>query len=222
VRCIGRVDLRLQDELQNRVVELTRRAREMRVTNAAGTDIRFENSPERPVLSEMWAHQPGARFLLGQIAWAPIEQSIQGRIAFDGSFYGGAPADLPRLSQPIVFHVKDGVCGQITGGAEAKFVRQWLESLHDANMYHEAHICYGLNPGARASGICVEDERIWGVTEWGFGHQGIQFKAGGLPAVSHLDGICLNSSVWQDGEQVLDGGRFVHPQLLELSARLGK
>jgi len=222
VRCIGKVDLKLQDELQNRLVELTRRARSMRISNAAGTDVRFENSPERPVLSEMWAHRPGARFLLGQIAWAPIERSIQGRIAFDGSFYGGAPADLPRLSEPIVFHVEDGVCRQISGGAEAKFVRQWMESLKDPNMYHEAHVCYGLNPGARASGICVEDERIWGVTEWGFGHQGIQFQAGGVPAVSHLDGICLASSVWQDGEQVLEAGRFVHPQLVELAARLGK
>jgi leucyl aminopeptidase (aminopeptidase T) len=222
VRCIGKVDLKLQDELQNRVVELTQRARKMRISTAAGTDVRFENSPERKVLSEMWAHRPGARFLLGQIAWAPLERSIQGRIAFDGSFYGGAPADLPRLSEPIVFHVEDGVCTEITGGPEAKFVRQWMESLKDPNMYHEAHVCYGLNPGARASGICVEDERIWGATEWGFGHQGIQLQGGGVPAVSHLDGICLASSVWQDGEQVLDAGRVVHPELVELAARLGK
>jgi leucyl aminopeptidase (aminopeptidase T) len=68
----------------------------------------------------------------------------------------------------------------------------------------------------------VEDERIWGVTEWGFGHQGIQFKANGVPAVSHLDGICLSSSVWQDGEQVLDSGRIVHRDLIELAARMGK
>ena len=110
-----------------------------------------------------------------------------------------------------MFHVKDGVCTEITGGTEAKFVRHWMESLKDPNMYHEAHICYGLNPGARASGICIKDERIWGVTEWGFGHQGIQFQAGGLPAVSHLDGICLNSSVWQNGEQALDHGLMKSP-----------
>ncbi len=222
VRCVGRVDLALQAEFQERVVDLTRRAGKMRITTAAGTDVSFENSPDRPVLSEMWAHAPGCRFLLGQIAWAPVEKSIQGAIAFDGSFYGGAPADFPRLSQPIVFHVQDGVCTQITGGSEAAFVRKWMESLKDPHMYYEAHVCYGCNPGARPSGVCVEDERIWGATEWGFGHQGIQFKAGGVPAVSHLDGICLNSSVWQDGVQVLDQGRFVHPQLAGLAARMGK
>ncbi len=222
VRCIGRVDLALQAEFQERLVDLTRRARKMRITTAAGTDVSFENSPDRPVISEMWAHAAGCRFLLGQIAWAPIEESIQGAIAFDGSFYGGAPADFGRLSSPIVFHVRDGVCTEITGGSEAVFVRKWMTSLKDPNMYHEAHVCYGCNPGAQASGVCVEDERIWGVTEWGFGHQGIQFKANGVSAVSHLDGICLSSSVWQDGEQVLDSGRIVHRDLIELAARMGK
>jgi leucyl aminopeptidase (aminopeptidase T) len=222
VRCIAKVDLALQAEFQERLVALTRRAQKMRIATAAGTDVSFENSPDRPVISEMWAHSPGCRFLLGQIAWAPLEKTIQGVIAFDGSFYGGAPADFGRLFTPIVFHVHDGVCTDITGGTEAAFVRTWMSSLKDPNMYHEAHVCYGCNPGAQPSGVCVEDERIWGVTEWGFGHQGIQFKADGVPAVSHVDGICLNSSVWQDGEQVLDSGRIVHKDLVELAARMGK
>jgi len=216
------VDLQAQDAFQKKAVELTRRARQMHITTPAGTDVRFENDPARPVISELWCHTPGAHFPLGQIAWAPIEKSINGVIAFDGSFYAGGPADLPSLSEPIVFHVKEGVCVDITGGEEAKIVRQWFDSLNDPGMYHEAHICYGFNPGAKPSGICVEDERIWGVTEWGFGHQGIQFKADGVSAVSHADGICLNSSVWQDGEQVLDRGQVVHPELVELARRLGK
>ncbi len=216
------VDLEAQDAFQKKVVELTKRAREMHITTPAGTDVRFENDPRRPVISELWCHTPGAHFPLGQIAWAPIEKSINGVIVFDGSFYAGGPADLPSLSEPIAFHVREGVCVEITGGEEAKIARQWLNSLNDPGMYHEAHICYGFNPGAKPSGICVEDERIWGVTEWGFGHQGIQFKADGVSAVSHLDGICLNSSVWQDGEQVLDRGQVVHPELVELARKLGK
>jgi 2,5-dihydroxypyridine 5,6-dioxygenase len=222
VRLIGKVDLKAQDAFQVKVVELTKQAKSMRITTPTGTNVTFENDPERPVLSELWCHTPGAHFLLGQIAWAPIEKTINGIIVFDGSFYGGAPADLPRLFEPITFHVQQGVCVEITGGEEAKLVNGWMKSLNDPNMYHEAHICYGINPGAIPSGICVEDERIWGVTEWGFGHQGIQFHADGKPAVSHLDGICLNSSVWQDGTQVLDKGRVVHPELVDLAHRLGK
>jgi leucyl aminopeptidase (aminopeptidase T) len=222
VRFFGRLDLKTQDDFQNKVVEVTKRARKMRITTPAGTDVSFENNPKRPVLSELWCHTPGAHFPLGQIAWAPIEESINGDIVFDCSFYAGGPADLPNLRKPITFHVKKGVCIEISGGEEAKLARKWLDSLNDPGMYHEAHLCYGFNPGARPSGICVEDERIWGVTEWGFGHQGIQFKADGVSAVSHLDGICLNSSVWQDGEQVLNEGQVVHPELVELARKLGK
>ncbi|KPJ68373.1 leucyl aminopeptidase [candidate division WOR-1 bacterium DG_54_3] len=222
VRFFGRLDLKAQDEFQNKVVEVTKHARNMRITTPAGTDVSFENDPKRPVLSELWCHTPGAHFPLGQIAWAPIEESINGDIVFDCSFYAGGPADLPNLHEPITFRVKKGLCIEISGGEEAKLARQWLDSLNDPGMYHEAHLCYGFNPGAKPSGICVEDERIWGVTEWGFGHQGIQFKAAGVSAVSHLDGICLNSSVWQDGEQVLNEGKVVHPKLVELARKLGK
>ncbi len=222
VRFFGGIDLKAQDDFQNKVVDLTKRAGKMRITTPAGTDVSFENDPDRPVLSELWCHTPGAHFPLGQIAWAPIEESINGDIVFDCSFYAGGPADLPTLRTPITFQVKDGICVEINGGEEAKIVREWLDSLNDPGMYHEAHVCYGFNPGAKPSGTCVEDERIWGVTEWGFGHQGIQFKANGVQAVSHLDGICLNSSVWQDGEQVLKEGQIVHPKLTELAKKLGK
>lgn len=222
VRLIGRVDLKAQEAFQNKVVELTQQSQKMRITTPAGTNVSFVNDPKRPVISELWCHTPGAHFMLGQIAWAPLEKTINGEIVFDASFYGGEPADLPTLREPITFHVREGVCIDITGGEDAKLASGWMKSLNDPNMYHEAHICYGFNPGAKPSGICVEDERIWGVTEWGFGHQGIQFEADGVPAVSHLDGICLNSSVWQDGSQVLDEGRVIHPELVDLASRLGK
>jgi len=222
VRFFGQVDLKIQDKFQDKVVDITKRAKEMRITTPAGTNISFKNDPKRPVISELWCHTPGANFPLGQIAWAPIEKSINGEIVFDCSFYAGGPADLPELRSPIIFHVKEGICVKISGGKESLIVRQWLDSLNDPGMYHEAHICYGFHPDAKSSGICVEDERIWGVTEWGFGHQGIQFKADGVSAVSHLDGICLNSSVWQDGEQVLQDGQIVHPELVELAKKLGK
>jgi leucyl aminopeptidase (aminopeptidase T) len=37
-----------------------------------------------------------------------------------------------------------------------------------------------------------------------------------------VDGICLDSSVWLDGQQVMDQGRLLHPRLAELAVKLGK
>lgn len=45
---------------------------------------------------------------------------------------------------------------------------------------------------------------------------------GGINAASHCDGICLNTSVWLDGIQILDCGRVVHPELTEIAGRLYK
>jgi leucyl aminopeptidase (aminopeptidase T) len=165
---------------------------------------------------------PGPHFLLGQIGWAPIEESINGTIVYDGSYSGGGEADLGILRNPIRVTVKEGKAIDFTGGPEAETIKKWLQKLNDPNMYLAAHVCYGFNPGARLSGLCTEDERVWGSTEWGFGNQGPMFKAKGITALSHADGICMNSSVWIDGQQILDKGRVIHPQLAKLAKKQGK
>ena len=177
IRTVGKVDLHLQEEFQAVLVELTGNASRMRITTPAGTDISFDNVAGRPVTNEGWARSPGAHFLLGQIGWAPLEESISGTIVFDGSFSGGGDADLGVLQHPIKFEVKDGKWHDIAGGPEATFLRGWFDRLNDAGMRNVAHVCYGFNPGARLSGLCTEDERVWGSTEWGFGYQGHSSQA---------------------------------------------
>jgi 2,5-dihydroxypyridine 5,6-dioxygenase len=222
VRCVGKVDIDTQAQLQEMLVGMTQTARKMRITTPAGTDVSFENDPKRPVRNELFADTPGPHFLLGQIAWAPTEESINGTIVYDGSFSGGGEADLGVLKTPIRVIVKNGKAMEFVGGPEAEAVKRWLQKLNDPNMYLAAHVCYGFNPGARLSGLCTEDERVWGCTEWGFGHQGPAFRAKGIKAVSHADGICLKSSVWLDQQQIMDNGKLVHKELAELGKKLGR
>ncbi len=221
-RCISRLDMDLQEEFQNKVVELTHKARRMRITAPAGTDVSFENVPERPITNELRADVPGPHFLVGQIGWAPQEESINGTIVYDGSFSGGGEADLGILAHPIEYVISEGRITDIKGGEEARKVSKWLEKLRDPNMRNLAHVCYGFNPGAVLTGLCTEDERVWGSTEWGHGYQGPMFR-GRLPeAVSHADGICLNSTVWADDVLILQEGKVVHPELVELASAMGK
>jgi leucyl aminopeptidase (aminopeptidase T) len=94
-----------------------------------------------------------------------------------------------------------------------------LDTMESNNL---AHVCYSFNPGAVLSGLCTEDERVWGSTECGFGYQG-PMSRGALPeAVSHAAGICMNSSVWVDDVQLLDHGKVVHPELVPLAQAMGK
>jgi leucyl aminopeptidase (aminopeptidase T) len=222
VRCISRLDMDLQERFQNKVVELTGRALKMRVTTPAGTDVSFENVPTRPITNELRADVPGPHFLVGQIGWAPLEESIHGAIVLDGSFSGGGEADLGILTEPIKLAVENGRIKDIQGGKQARRMSDWLKKLGDPNMYNLAHICYGFNPGALLTGLCTEDERVWGSTEWGLGYQGTMFK-GKLPeAMSHADGICLDSTVWLDRTLLLQDGKVVHPELSELARRMSK
>ena len=221
-RCVAKLNMELQEKFQNKVVELTKKSFKMRITTPAGTDVTFENVKERPITNELRADVPGPHFLVGQIGWAPREKSINGVIVFDASFSGGGEADLGILAHPIELVVKDGKIIEINGQEEAKKMSGWLKKLGDPNMYNLAHVCYGFNPGAILTGLCTEDERVWGSTEWGMGYQGPMFEGSLGDAVSHADGICLNSTVWLDGTQIMDQGKLTHPKLADLAHRMGK
>lgn len=218
VRTIGRVDLDAMYRFQRKLAELTGRCRYMKISTPAGMNVEFENDPARPVLVEGEVQGPGEYMLFGQVDWAPIESSINGVIVFDGSVW--PPEDLGILKTPIKLFVRDGAVYRVDGGWEAKHFERWLKSFGDENMLRIAHISYGCNPGAKLSGNILEDERIWGVVEWGLGSQSPTFKGKLGSAASHTDGVCMNPTVICDGEKIAENGDYVHPDLVELAQRL--
>ena len=215
IRTIGHVETPRLQVFMRKVAELTRNARTMRVTTPAGCDVAFEIDPAHYVACDCGdASFPAVHMLTGQINVVPRFGSIQDTIVFDGSVtppFGHAPRTPIRLT------VKDGVIQRVDGGEEAAVYEKYLRDFQDPGMLKMAHISYGFNPGARLTGNIVEDERVWGATEWGIGYVShIDAPPCGQDAVSHSDGICLNSSVWQDGVQIMDEGRIVLPELVEL------
>ena len=219
-RIIARVDFPTLREYQEKLVSLTKAAKHVRMTTPAGGDVEFDNDPKRPIMCEAgYADTPGSHMQAGQIGWSPVFESIGGIIAFDGSIV----PPIGPVKEPVKLHVKEGRAEKIEGGKDARVFESWLKSFNDPLMLRMAHVCYGCNPGAKLTGDIVEDERVWGATEWGMGYVGPMLTGGEpLPAASHTDGICLNTSVWLDGEQIWDKGKVVHPELAELAKKLGK
>jgi leucyl aminopeptidase (aminopeptidase T) len=218
IRCIGEVDIEAQIAFQEKVVEVTKRAKKMKIINTAGTNIEFENDHNRPFANEHIADKPGGHFLIGQIGWAPKEETVNGILVFDGAISGGGEADIGIVKVPVVYKVEKGIIKEISGGKEAEIVKKWFEKINDPNMYIAAHVCYGFNPNAKLGFTTTEDERVWGSTEWGFGYQGPMYS-GGKPreAASHIDGICLECSVLCDDQYLTKEGKVVHPELIELA-----
>jgi leucyl aminopeptidase (aminopeptidase T) len=220
VRNIGRVDYPNLEKFMKLVTKKTLSAKHMRITTPAGTDVEFNNEPGRkPIMELGYADTPGSHMMAGQIGWSPNFESINGTIVFDGSL---VPPIAGILKEPVRLTIKKGGIVKIEGGKEATEYEKWLKSFNHPQMLKLAHVCYGFNPGARLTGDILEDERVWGGTEWGLGNVGAILVPGGISGPSHTDGICLNSSVWLDGVQIMDKGQLLDPELKKLAEKLGK
>jgi leucyl aminopeptidase (aminopeptidase T) len=221
VRLIGRIDAALLSKFMHKVTDMTQRAAHMRITTPAGNDLSFGLLPTQRTVScdDGLCETPGMHFLGGQISFIPDFATINGLLVFDGTI--APPCGF--LKEPVMLEVDHGQVTRLSGGRQADELRRWLESFADPNMYRLAHGCYGFNPGARLCGNVLEDERVWGCTEWGLGYLSpVDAPPDGIQAKSHMDGICLNSSVWLDGDQVLQEGMVIHPELKELADQLAK
>lgn len=221
VRVLGRVDYKILKEFQETISEITGKAKHMRMTTPAGEDIEFDNDPQRPMSCETgYADTPGPHMMAGQIGWAPVFDSINGVIVFDGSL---VPPNLGILTQPVKLHIEKGRIARFEGGKEAMEFETWLRRFDHPQMLRLAHVCYGFNPGARLTGNILEDERVWGGTEWGIGQVGPMYiPPEGIKGPSHCDGICLNTSVWLDDKLITENGRILDPYLAKLAKALGK
>jgi len=222
VRCIGRVNYPILGKFLERLREMTMGAKHVRMTTPEGEDLEFDNSSDPNhlyTLEKGYADKPGSHMLAGQIAWTPDLDSINGTLVFDGSLV----QPCGRLETPIRLTSEKGKVVKIEGGNQAREFEVWLSSFNDPGMFGLAHVSWGFNPGAKLTGDIVEDERVWGATEWGIGNIGPMLIApDGIPAPSHTDGICLSTSAWLDGKQILDEGKVVEEELAKLAKELGK
>lgn len=222
---IGKIDIPTLADLIHKITAVTEAATHVKITSPAGSDVEFDNKKGREFgVADGLVEKGIAKMLIGQIGWAPDFETINGVIVADGSIC--PPIGL--VDAPVKIYVEKGKVVNVEGGTSAQTFYQWLKSFDDPNMFNVAHLCYGLGPYAKLTGDVCQDERVWGCIEWGFGNIGailtIPDIPEGIPAASHSDVICLNSSLWLDGKQVLDEGNIVGPteEIVALARKLGK
>jgi leucyl aminopeptidase (aminopeptidase T) len=208
-------------ELGRRLCEIVQKADKVEITSPGGTSLIAYNQGRKTRQSGKLADTKGEPVMLGgQISWCPVEETINGRIVFDGALW--PPAELGKLREPVVLEVKNGVVTAIQGGSEAKIFDRWMAAFNDSNMYRIAHYSLGFNPGViRPTGRIVEDERIFGCIELGIGSQGAQIMGKTWSAASHTDGVILDPTILLDGETMEKEGVYQMPQLIEACRELG-
>jgi leucyl aminopeptidase (aminopeptidase T) len=156
----------------------------------------------------------------GQISWCPVEETIEGRLVFDGALW--PPLSIGKLNAPVELLLKEGRVVQISGGAQAEAFRAWLDGFGDENMYRLAHYSLGFNPGVRTvTGRIVEDERVFGCMEFGIGSQGKAIMGAFWTAASHTDGTLLRPTIVLDGQVFEQDGVYVDEGARKLCKKLG-
>ena len=178
-----------------------------RITSPAGTDLTMKVRP--PSEARRRRSRRGG-MLVGQGMIPALIESVNGTMVFDGAIW--PPSEIQKINEPITLKVVNGRATEISGGFEAKILKNWFAHFNDPEVYKLLHISPGFNPGVkRPTGDIVEDERVFGCVEIGLGNS---------PKPCHTDGIMLDCSVWVDDTLIEDEGVYVEPTLKKLAKEM--
>ena len=221
VKTIGSVDVNLVIEFGEYLVDVIEKTDEIVITSPGGTNLKCRKGNRYVKHSGSRADKKGCSVMLcGQVTVCPLEESIEGTLVFDGALF--PPAEIGVLHDRVVMTLEKGRITEITGGDQAALFRDWMASWNDENMYRLAHYSWGFNPGVtKASGRIVEDERIFGTIEMGFGSQGATLRGLGWDAAAHTDGIVLAPTITFDGKVFEKDGIYLDEKAREYCRKLG-
>ncbi|MBL0420018.1 2,5-dihydroxypyridine 5,6-dioxygenase [Ramlibacter sp. AW1] len=210
-------------------IRLLQDRRLMRVTSAAGTDLRLPLG-EYPVTGEYgFVDQPGRwdHWPSGFVFTWPNEGGAEGRIVLDkGDIL------LPQKSyvtEPITLTVTAGFVTRIEGGAEAGMLEEYIDSFGDPEAYAISHIGWGLQKRAhwstlglydREASIGMDARAVSGNFLFSLGPNN---EAGGSRTTTcHIDIPMRRCNVFVDDLQVVAEGRVVESLMAEdVRARAG-
>ncbi len=191
-------DFEAQADVCRRLGAAFTKGRHMRLTSPRGTDLRFRIAGRvANVLTNI--PEPGELAPVPDIEVnvVPVTGSAEGTLIFDASVpYLG----IGVLEEPIVCTVRGGVIVQMTGGAQAEFLREHLESFGDPRCFNVAELGVGLNPNARLTGEMLEDEGVMGTIHIGIGTS--HTLGGEIVAPMHYDLLMWEPTIAVDGRVV--------------------
>lgn len=203
-----------------KVKDMCMKAETIRITSKNGTDVSYKTD-----LNYFFDYDDGdlskPRFgtAPGYVNIVPKTNSMNGIIVFDLLMN----AEVFETENSVEFEMKNGDIVDVKGTTDSvKKFKAYLASYQDPNMYKISHNMLGFNPGVhKLSGEIVEDERIWGGVDFGFGHTSpMDMPPNGQPAKSHFDGVVEKTSIYLDNVKLVENGVVCHPDLLPLTEKL--
>lgn len=203
IRCLnGNIDRVL--ELTHKVNGAFQNVSKVKVLAKHGTNVTFDITNRKSVASTGVLRNIGESGNLpsGEVYVAPIENSVNGIIAFDESI-----ATLGVLTHPVYVEVKDGLITKISGrGGEARLFGKLVNRFGDKSKT-VAEFGIGTNPYAKICGEILEDEKVLGTIHFAFGNN---LSFGGTNDVQfHVDGLVSKPTVYFDDKIIMEDGKLL-------------
>jgi aminopeptidase len=205
-----RADFVKVDELSARVLEIASKARSIRATTAAGTDITADLTPEYKWLktsgiisTKKWGNLPG-----GEIFTTPLE--VNGTFVIDGvvgdylcSKYG----DLRET--PLTVHIKGNRLIDLESENRELVEEFWKYTHTDENSDRVGEFAIGTNIGLHnVIGNILQDEKLPGV-HIAFGNPYGAHTGAEWTSSTHIDVVGTKFNIWADDVEIMQQGRFV-------------
>ncbi len=208
-------DIQRLKVLLNEVRTMVMASKSVRITSNNGTDVSYEIDLNYAFdVDDGDYSQPKFGTAPGFVNVVPKLGSMNGSIVFDHLQFAE--------DDTLEFIMKNGKIIDVKGGKSAEEFKTYLAAFNDENMYKISHNMIGLNPKVtELSYELVEDERIWGGVDFGFGHtSAIDMPPFGQEAASHFDGVVTKVNLYFDEIQIFANGQICHHKLRSLAQKL--
>lgn len=176
----------------------------IRVTSKKGTDLTFSIEGRTAIASTGVLRNIGdsGNIPSGEVYIAPIEESVNGVLAIDGSI-----ATIGILAHPVYAQIENGIATKISGkGGEARLFGRLINRYDDPSKT----VCefgIGTNPFAKITGEILEDEKVFGTVHFAFGNN-LSF-GGKVDVPQHIDGLVTKPTVYFDDKLIMEDGKFL-------------
>lgn len=197
-----------------------KKARQMRVTSDAGTDLTMEVG-DFPTLPEYgFADEPGHwdHWPSGFISTWPNEGSTRGNLVLD---VGDMLFPFKTyIHSPVTMEIESGYIRDIKGGFDAKYIKEYMAAYQDPDAYAVAHVGWGLQKKAQWAALGMRDKSqslgMDGRAAYGnfLFSTGPNSEAGGKNnSRCHIDIPMYGCTLYLDDELILKDGDIVPSDL---------
>jgi len=205
-----RADYGKVDRISQKVVEMVRKASQIRAKTAAGTDLVADLNPEYQWLKtsgiisrDKWGNLPG-----GEIFTTPGE--VNGTFVIDGVVGDYLCAKFGDLKQnPLTIQVKGNRL--VSAESSNRELRDdfWAYTHTDENSDRVGEFAIGTNIELKdVIGEILQDEKYPGV-HIAFGNPYGEHTGAKWYSSTHIDVVGRNFDIWVDREQIMRGGKFL-------------